>query len=46
MKRLVKCPECDNPFKTSKGDKETAQCPHTSDGCGARFKVGENLVNL
>ena len=40
MKQLVKCPECDNPFKTEQTDK--AQCRE----CGARFPVKENVIKV
>ena len=46
VKNLVKCPEFENKFFTKKEVGEKTQCPHKSDGCGARFEVRGNVIKV
>ncbi len=45
-KRLVKCTICNNIFRTAKKNNDVCQCPHSSSGCGVRFKTKEGLIKL
>lgn len=43
-KRFVQCIYCSNRFTTKVTIGEETQCPHTSGGCGRRFKVTKEAV--